>query len=93
MMSHLSGYLVDENGEINFPEIGKIKISGLTKQECVDLFTEKLSKFIENPIITMSIPSFTVTVLGEVNIPGPVKAENDRLTILDAIVRAGDLTI
>lgn len=89
----LQPYLVGIDGEINFPVIGKIKLAGLTKTEAMDLLTEKLDPYIKNPIVTVGIVNYKVTVMGEVLRPGQYPITNDRTTILDALGMAGDLTI
>ncbi|MDR2927977.1 MAG: polysaccharide biosynthesis/export family protein [Cytophagaceae bacterium] len=86
-------YRVDKNGCINFPVIGQIKVEGLTRSETVTLLSEKISPYLPEPIINLQIASFRVTVLGEVNRPGNINVTNERITVLDALGIAGDLTI
>ena len=86
-------YTVNKEGMINFPVIGKIQLGGLTKSEAIALIGEKVSKYLEAPIINLQIISFRVTVLGEVMRPGPVTSADERISILDAIGAVGDLTI
>ena len=87
-------YLVDNNGEIDFPELGKIKIGGLTRAEVITLLKNKLSpKYVKNPTINIRINNFKVTVLGDVKTPGSYTIPNERITILEAIGLAGDLNI
>ena len=76
----LQGYLVDNSGFINFPVIGKIHVSGLTKTECEDLIKSKIQPYLartENPIVTVRMSSYRITVIGEVTHPGvfPVSTE------------------
>lgn len=89
----LQSYLVDKNGEIEFPVIGKIKVGGLKKTEAVGLLQEKLSPYLKNPIVNIRITNYGISVLGEVNRPGTFIVPNERITILEAIALAGDLTI
>ena len=66
----LQTYLVDNNGDINYPILGKVHVAGLTKNQCQDLLTEKIKPFLaktETPIVTVKMSSFRVTVIGEVN--------------------------
>ena len=89
----LHTYLVNARGEIEFPVLGKLKVSGLTRSELTDMMTEKISAYVKSPIVTIQIRNFKVSVLGEVNRPGPVNVPNERLSVLDALGLAGDLTI
>ena len=89
----LQTYIVDKNGEVNYPVIGKVKIGGHTLLEAIDVVAAKVSEYLEDPIINISILSFKVSVLGDVNEPGPVAVNNSRISILEAIAAAGDLTI
>ena len=86
-------YAIDANGEIDFPKIGKIKISGLTRTQAMDALRKEVGRFIVDPGISMEVRNFHVTVLGEVTRPGTFTVDNDRMTILEALGQAGDLTI
>lgn len=86
-------YSIDINGQIDFPKLGKINLGGKTRTEAVDFLKSKLSEFIVNPGVSISIRNFKVTVLGEVVRPGAFTIENDRITVLEALGMAGDLTI
>lgn len=86
-------YAIDSNGEIDFPRIGKIKLAGMTRTQAMDLLRHEISKFIVDPGISMVVRNFRVTVLGEVTRPGTFTIESDRVTILEALGLAGDLTI
>jgi len=89
----LRGYLVDKDGFIEFPVLGKMKVAGLNRTELIEMLREKLQPYLTDAMINLRIINFKVTVLGEVNRPGAVEARSDRLTILEAIAQAGDLTI
>ena len=94
--SVLMPYLVDNDGFINFPIIGKLKVSGLTKSEAEQLVTEKIRPYMaesENPVVTVTMASYSVSVLGEVNHPGTFQVSREKITILEALAQAGDLTI
>ena len=87
-------YLIDRNGNIEFPVLGTLKIQGLSPAEVKDMLREKLSAdYLNNPIINVRLKSFKVTVLGEVRSPGTFLVTGERITILEALGLAGDLTI
>ena len=88
-----SGYLVDKNGQVELPFIGKIKLSGLTISEAQDAVRVAADKLFNNPIVNVRLVNFKVTVLGEVNSPSSFTMPNEKVTIFDAIGLAGDLTI
>ncbi len=94
--SLLMPYLVDNDGYINYPMIGQIKVSGLTKRECEKLILEKIKPYLAddtNPVVTVQMSSYSVSVLGEVNRPGSFQVQREKITILEALAQAGDLTI
>ncbi len=86
-------YIVNAEGYINFPSLGQFKIAGLTITQATELLNEKLLPFLNNPIINIRYINFKVSVLGEVRAPGSYPVTNERITILEAIAIAGDLTI
>ncbi len=86
-------YTVDENGEINYPILGQIKLGGLTRREAEIEIKNKLSKYIVNPGVNITFTNFRISVLGEVVKPGSFTIPNERISILDALGMAGDLTI
>ncbi|GLU44901.1 polysaccharide biosynthesis/export family protein [Allomuricauda sp. NBRC 101325] len=87
-------YLVDKDGEIDFPVIGKIKVVGLTPEELRVKLTESLeADYLKDPIINIRLKNFTVTVLGEVKRPGTYLVNGEQITILEALGLAGDMTI
>jgi len=89
----LQTYLVDYNGNIEFPVLGTIKVAGLTRTELTALLTERISEYANNPIINIRLANFTVTILGEVSNPGMFTIQDERITIVEAIGLARDLTI
>lgn len=89
----LQSYLVDINGNINFPVIGTIKVAGLSKSQAIKYINEQLSPYLKNAIVTIQFMNYKVTVLGEVFRPGQYAISNERITILDALGLAGDMTI
>jgi polysaccharide export outer membrane protein len=88
-------YLVDHEGCINFPVLGKLKLGGLTKNEAEMLiFSQIYPEYLtEKPFIDIRFLNFSITVLGEVAKPGIYKAENEQMTIFDALAAAGDMTV
>ena len=89
--SAVNDYLVDAYGYIDFPELGKLKLSGMTRSEVLALFKKKISAYIKNPIITVRLQNFKVAVQGEVGGPGVFTVASDRITLIEALTMAGDL--
>ena len=89
----ISGYLVDKNGEVNMPFLGKIKLEGLTTLQAKENIQESISKYITDPVVSVRFANYKITVLGEVARPSSYILPNEKVTILDAISLAGDLTI
>lgn len=91
----VQSYLVEDDGSIDFPVLGRLEVVGMTRQELeTDLLQRLASGFSEEmPIVTVLISNFSVHVLGEVARPGKVAVTNDRITILEALSQAGDLTL
>lgn len=89
------GYLVDTNGYIDFPILGTIQVEGLTRKKLTSLIKEKLIKedLIKDPIVTVQFLNFKISVMGEVGHPGSFTISGDRITLLEALSMAGDLTI
>ena len=90
----LNGNLVDESGNIKLPLIGSIQAAGLDKSELADTIANLLvsKKIALDPIVTVRIVSYKITVLGEVNHPGVIPIPNEKITLLEALGFAGDLT-
>ncbi|MBS9462189.1 polysaccharide biosynthesis/export family protein [Flagellimonas sp. 389] len=86
-------YLVDKDGEIDFPVLGKVKVEGFSQEELRVKLRELLSEYLKDPIINIRILNFTVTVLGEVQRPGTYPVTGEQITILEALGLAGDLSI
>lgn len=87
-------YLVDSNGEIDFPVIGKLKIGGLSREEFIAMLKQKLDPdYIKNPNINVRLANYKISVLGDVRVPGSYTIPNERITILEALALAGDLNI
>nr|WP_315233543.1 polysaccharide biosynthesis/export family protein [uncultured Flavobacterium sp.] len=88
-----SSYLVDATGFIDFPTLGKMKVSGLTRSETLQLLENKISQYIKKPIISLRIMNFKVSVQGEVTVPGSYTIPSERITLIEALSMAKDLTI
>lgn len=89
------GYLVDTNGNIDFPILGQIHAEGLTRMQLTELIKNKLIEgdLIKDPIVTVQFLNFKISVMGEVSRPGSFTISGDRITLLEALSMAGDLTI
>ena len=89
-----STYLVDNEGNINFPVLGTLKVGGLTKKEVEQMIVEKLKPYIkETPIVTARMVNYKISVLGEVAAPGTFTISNEKVNLLEALAMAGDMTI
>ena len=87
-------YLVDNEGNINFPVLGILKVGGLTKKEVEQMIVEKLKPYIkETPIVTARMVNYKISVLGEVARPGTFTVSNEKVNLLEALAMAGDMTI
>lgn len=86
-------YLVDSRGFIDFPVLGRLKVSDKTKENFVEELKLKLKQFIEEPIVNVRIMNYRVTVKGEVTRPGVYTIPSERITITEALALSGDLTI
>ena len=91
----VSGYTVDSDGYIDFPVLGKVYVAGLTRGEIASEIKDALvsGDLVKDPVVTVEFLNLSFSVMGEVNNPGRYMIDRDRVTILDAISMAGDLTI
>ena len=91
----VSGYTVDENGDIDFPVLGKVHVAGMKREEIAAHIKNELvtKNLVKDPVVTVEFMNLCISVLGEVNNPGRFAIDRDRVTILDALSMAGDLTI
>lgn len=92
----LQGYLVDNDGNIEFPVVGRVHVGGLTKNQCEALIKSKVKPYLaeqENPIVTVRMASYRVVVTGEVTKPCVVSVPQEKMSIIEALAQAGDLTI
>lgn len=86
-------YLIDNYGNIDFPVLGKLKLGGLTRTEATNKIVLAVSEYIKDPSVNLRILNYKITVMGEVTRPGSFPLESERITILEALSLAGDLTI
>lgn len=92
----LQTYLVDNSGNITYPIIGEIHVGGLTKSEAENMIREKIKVYMaetENPIVTVRMTGYQISVIGEVARPGTFTVSREKITVLEALAQAGDLTI
>ena len=92
----LQTYLVSNDGTISFPVLGTLKVGGLTKLECEKLIRDGILPYMnanENPIVTVRMANYKISVLGEVARPGMFQVSNEKINIFEALAQAGDLTI
>src|SRR5690625_2035258 len=87
------GYLIDEEGFIHMPIIGKMRMEGLRRTEAVQMLESRLQDYLKNPVVQIQILNFKVTVLGDVTSPGTFRIPNERLTVIEAVGLAGDSRI
>lgn len=87
------GYLVDDQGQVTIPLVGKVKLSGLTTFDAADLITKKLDTLLVQPTVNVRILNFKISVLGEVVRPAVYTIPNEKVSVPEAIAMAGDLTI
>jgi polysaccharide export outer membrane protein len=86
-------YIIDKNGNIEFPVIGTIKLGGLSRNEATNLLKSEISKYVKDPLVNIRITNFTVSILGEVNNPGTFIIQDEKATLAEVLGLAGDLTI
>lgn len=91
--SQQQAYLVDNDGNINFPIFGKLNVAGKSRSELTEFLTHRIAQDVINPIVNIRIVNYKVTVLGEVNRPGSYTIEGERVTLPEALGLAGDMTI
>jgi len=91
-MRPLIGYLVDRQGTIDLPILGKIEVIGKTTDEVRQIVVDKLKPYLQEPVVSVRFLNFRITVLGEVARPGSFLVANERITVLDILGLAGDIT-
>lgn len=86
-------YIVNKDGNINFPVLGEVHVGGLTTAQLTEQLTRRIAEDVEAPYVRVELVNFKVKVLGEVMQPGSYKIDSERVSILDALAEAGDITI
>jgi polysaccharide export outer membrane protein len=86
-------YLVDPDGNINFPILGTIHVEGMTRNQLVTYLQTEIGKDVKDPIVYVAIKNYKITVLGEVRSPGTYVMDSEKITLLQALGRAGDLNL
>lgn len=89
----LQSYLVDDDGNIDFPILGFVKAEGLHRQELATILKNKISKYVQEPIVIIRIVNFQISVLGEVTRPGTFDISDEYISLPQALGLAGDMTI
>lgn len=89
---NVEGFLVDEEGEINIPVVGKVKLAGLTKSEATEIIQNGIEEYIVDPVVSLRFANFKVTVIGEVKNPSTFYVPSENLNIFEALGLAGDMT-
>jgi polysaccharide export outer membrane protein len=87
------GYLVDQTGSIQLPFLGKIKVEGLSTAEIGKLLEDKLQQYLKDPIVTARLTNFKISILGDVTAPGVYPVQGERISLVEALSMAGDLSI
>lgn len=91
-----TSYLVDNDGTISFPVVGRIQVGGMTKRQCEDYISEKIAPYMsvnEKPVVMVRMSGFKITVAGEVNSPGVYSVSQEKISVLEALAKAGDMTM
>jgi polysaccharide export outer membrane protein len=89
----LHTYLVDTDGNIDFPVLGKVHAAGLSKQALSANMQTEIARYVKDALVSVQIVNYKITFMGEISRPGALTVRNERITILDAIGQLGDLTI
>lgn len=91
----ISGYTLDDKGDIDFPVLGSLTVAGMTRSQIAALVKQKLKEenLVNDPVVTVEFMNLSFSVLGEVKTPGKYSISKDYITLLEAISMAGDLTI
>lgn len=90
---YLPNYLVEADGTITFPVIGKVQASGLTKEALAEDLRTKISHYVKDASVSINIVNYKVTLMGEITRPSALNVRNEKISIIDAIGQCGDLTI
>lgn len=90
-MPIMNAYLIDEEGYIDLPVLGRVQAEGLTRRELRDFLLPQYKEYLDNPILNIKIMNFRVSILGDVRQPGVKIVPNERISIIEVIALAGDL--
>ncbi len=88
-----STYIINADGNINFPVLGKLKVINLNQVQVQGLIQERLKVFVNTALVSVRLKNFKITILGEVNSPGLYSISDERITIIEALGLANDMTI
>lgn len=88
-------YIVDKNGDIDFPVLGKLRVAGMTREEIAETVKNLLvsNQLLKDAVVTCEVTNHYVNILGDVRTPGRIQIEKDAMTIVEALARCGDLNI
>jgi polysaccharide export outer membrane protein len=86
------GFMVDQNGNIEYPQLGTVHVEGLTREQVAELIKSKLEGQLTQPSVIVRFQNFKISVLGEVNHPGSFSLPTERVTIFEALGLSGDIT-
>ena len=86
-------YLVDSEGNIDFPILGRIHVEGMTRNQLVNYLRDEIGKDVKDPVVYVSFKNYKITVLGEVRNPGTYTMDSEKINILQALGKAGDLNL
>lgn len=86
-------YIVDKAGDIVFPILGKLHVAGMTTSQLAEELTRRIARDVEGPYVRVELVNFKVKIMGEVLRPGSYKFDTERVTVLDALAEAGDMTV
>ena len=90
---YLNSYVVDEEGYVELPFIGRLHVKGLTIEEAKNIIQQEIEKYLNKTTVVVKLVNYSVSIVGEVNRPGQYKIYQDRINIFEVISLAGDLTI
>jgi len=91
--SRMEGYLVDTNGEVDFPILGKVKLEGMNRETAKKAIKDQLALLVVDPKVEVRFLNFSITVIGEVSNPSTFIIPNERISVLEALGLAGDMTV
>lgn len=88
----INDFLVDKNGDVSFPGLGNVKLAGLTMNEAKNKLKQSLEPYLKDAVINMRFVNFSITVMGEVQSPASYRVSGERITVIEALGLAGDIT-